>query len=329
MYQDAHNHLQHAALRPYLAEILSTIRALPVNFMVVNGTAESDWEKVAKMAKELSFVIPSFGLHPWFLAERSENWEERLRTHLTQKSCAIGEVGLDLWMQNSDLQLQKKILKTHMELATEFQRPITIHCLRAWSELLELLPTVPIPDCGFLLHSYSGPARMIEKFLPFGSYFSFSGYFLNRGKEEKAQTFREIPYDRLLVETDAPDMPLPAQRDQFPLPNAAGPGSPNHPANIRAVVRGLAEILNTPEDEVLRTVRQNFYRLFENVIPATDRCQEQVATNERTPAADSLEGRRSRRPGYWGEHSSSLGVGEAPGGASASPPKFIRRLGQR
>jgi len=266
-YQDAHNHLQHAALDPHLAEILSTVRTLPVNWMVVNGTAESDWEKVADMAKELSFVIPSFGLHPWFLLERSKHWEEALCAYLTQTSCAVGEVGLDLWMQNSDLQLQKKILRTHLELAAEFQRPITIHCLRAWPELLELLPTVPIPNCGFLLHSYTGPARMIEKFLSFGSYFSFSGYFLSRGKEEKAQTFREIPYDRLLVETDAPDMPLPAERNQFPLPNAAGFECPNHPANIQAVVRGLAEILKTPEDEVLRRVGQNFYRLFESVIP--------------------------------------------------------------
>jgi len=266
-YLDAHNHLQHTALHPHLAEILSTVRALPVNWMVVNGTAESDWEKVAKMAKEFSFVIPSFGLHPWFLPERSKNWEEGLRTYLTQTSCAVGEVGLDLWMQNSDLQLQKKILRTHLELAAEFQRPITIHCLRAWSEFLELLSTVPIPHCGFLLHSYSGPAGMIEKFLPFGSYFSFSGYFLGRGKEEKAQTFREVPYDRLLIETDAPDMPLPAARNQFPLPKSPGFECPNHPANIQAVARGLAEILNRPEDELLRTVSRNFYRLFQSVIP--------------------------------------------------------------
>jgi len=266
-YQDAHNHLQHAVLQPHLAEILSTVRALPVNWMVVNGTAESDWETVARMAKKVSFIIPSFGLHPWFLPERSKNWEEGLRDYLTQTSCAVGEVGLDLWMLNSDLQLQKKILRTHFELAAEFRRPITIHCLRAWSELLELLPTVPIPDCGFLLHSYSGPAHMIDKFLPFGAYFSFSGYFLSRGKEPKAQTFREVPYDRLLVETDAPDMPLPAGRNQFPLPNAAESDCPNHPANIRAVVRGLAEILKTPEDEILRTVGENFYRLFESVLP--------------------------------------------------------------
>ncbi|HWY93480.1 MAG TPA: TatD family hydrolase, partial [Chthoniobacterales bacterium] len=81
-------------------------------------------------------------------------------------------------------------------------------------------------------------------------------------------TFREVPYDRLLVETDAPDMPLPAERNQFQLPNAAGFERPNHPANIQAVVRGLAEIRKRPEDELLRMVGQNFYRLFEDVIPS-------------------------------------------------------------
>ncbi|MEI4913938.1 TatD family hydrolase, partial [Klebsiella pneumoniae] len=69
-YQDAHNHLQHAVLHSHLAKIVATARALPVNWMVVNGTAESDWERVAEMAKELAFVIPSFGLHPWFLSKR-------------------------------------------------------------------------------------------------------------------------------------------------------------------------------------------------------------------------------------------------------------------
>jgi Tat protein secretion system quality control protein TatD with DNase activity len=63
-------------------------------------------------------------------------------------------------------------------------------------------------------------------------------------------------------------MPLPAERNQFPLPTAAGFERPNHPANIQAVVHGLAEILKTPENEVQRTVGQNFYRLFEDVIPS-------------------------------------------------------------
>jgi TatD DNase family protein len=275
-YQDAHNHLQHAALRPHWTEILSTVRALPVNRMVVNGTTESDWEKVAEMAKELSFVIPSFGLHPWFLPDRSKDWAEVLRAYLTQTSCAVGEAGLDLWMRNSDLQLQKQILRTHLELATEFQRPITIHCLRAWSELLELLRTAPVPNCGFLLHSYSGPVSMIEEFLPFGAYFSFSGYFLNRGKEERAHAFREVPNDRLLVETDAPDMPLPEERNQFPLPKAAGFERPNHPANIQAVACGLAEIRRRPEDELLRMVGQNFHRFFESVIPKDRRQKSEI-----------------------------------------------------
>jgi TatD DNase family protein len=266
-YQDAHNHLQHPALHSHLPGILATVRPLPVNWMVVNGTAESDWKTVAQMAKSLSFVIPSFGLHPWYLARRSKNWEETLRTYLIQTSGAVGEVGLDLWMRNGDLALQKTILRTHFELAAEFQRPITIHCLRAWSELLNLLPCVPIPDCGFLLHSYSGPVRLVEKFVPFGSYFSFSGYFLNRDKEEKADTFRAIPQDRLLVETDAPDMPLPAERNLFPLPKTGDFSSPNHPANIRTIVHGLAEIRKTSEDELLRMIDRNFHRLFENVIP--------------------------------------------------------------
>jgi TatD DNase family protein len=266
-YQDAHNHLQHPALQSQWTEILSAVRALPVNWMVVNGTAESDWEIVYEMANSLSFVIPSFGLHPWHLARRSKDWEETLRTYLIETSGAVGETGLDLWMRGADSRLQKTILRTHLKLAAEFRRPITIHCLRAWSELLDLLPTVPIPECGFLLHSYSGPVRMVEKFMSFGAYFSFSGYFLNPDNVEKAKTFREIPQDRLLIETDAPDMPLPVERTQFPLGKTGECNRPNHPANIQAILQGLAEIRKSSEDELLQTVGRNFLRLFESVIP--------------------------------------------------------------
>lgn len=266
-YQDAHNHLQHPAFQPHMERILAAVRTPPVNWMVVNGTAESDWETVAQLARSLSFVIPSFGLHPWYLTRRSKTWEESLRAYLIQTSGAVGEAGLDLWMPDADLCLQETILRAHFKLATELQRPITIHCLRAWSELLDLLPSVPIPACGFLLHSYSGPIRLVEKFVAFGSYFSFSGYFLNQGKEERAGTFREIPEDRLLVETDAPDMPLPAERNLFPLPKSADFDFPNHPANIRPIVQGLAEIRNTSEEELLPALNRNFHRLFSKIIP--------------------------------------------------------------
>jgi TatD DNase family protein len=266
-YQDAHNHLQHPALHSHLSEILATVRDLPVRRMVVNGTAEQDWETVAQMAKDLPFVIPSFGLHPWYLARRSKSWEQNLRQYLIQTKGAVGEAGLDLWMPDADLPLQKTILRVHFIVAAEFQRPITIHCLQAWSELLDLLSSVPIPACGFLLHSYSGPIHLVEKFAAFGSYFSFSGYFLNRGKEEKANTFRTVPWERLLVETDAPDMPLPRERNIFPLPTTRDFSSPNHPANIQAIVHGLADIRKTSEYELLRTINRNFRRLFKNVIP--------------------------------------------------------------
>jgi TatD DNase family protein len=66
-YQDAHNHLHHPALQPHMERILAAVRTPPVNWMVVNGTAESDWETVAQLSKSFSFVIPSFGLHPWYL----------------------------------------------------------------------------------------------------------------------------------------------------------------------------------------------------------------------------------------------------------------------
>jgi Tat protein secretion system quality control protein TatD with DNase activity len=74
------------------------------------------------------------------------------------------------------------------------------------------------PSCGFLLHSYGSPLELVDSFVELGAYFSFSGYFLNENKKAKLAPFHEIPMDRLLVETDAPAMPLPPERNEFPLP---------------------------------------------------------------------------------------------------------------
>jgi TatD DNase family protein len=265
-YLDAHNHLQGDWLTPYLHEVLTTVQGLPVRWMVVNGTTEADWPTVRQFAENLSFVLPSYGLHPWYLAQRSESWAETLRDYIVKTPAAVGETGLDRWMRDYDFELQQAVLRRHLELAAELERPLTIHCLRAWPALLDLLRSTPRPSCGFLLHSYGGPLELVDSFVELGAYFSFSGYFLNENKKAKLAPFHEIPMDRLLVETDAPAMPLPPEQNEFPLPRNEDGGSPNHPANIRAIYRGFAQIRQLSEQELLEAVRRNFDRLFQKVI---------------------------------------------------------------
>src|ERR1019366_5990338 len=126
-----------------------------------------------------------------------------------------------------------------LQIAAARNLPVSIHCLQAWGRLHELLRDHPRPARGFVLHSFGGPAEMIPAFAKLGAYFSFPGYFLHERKPRQRETFRQVPPDRLLIETDAPDQPLPDEKVLHPL--VAADGRPlNHPANLVAVYAGLA-----------------------------------------------------------------------------------------
>jgi TatD DNase family protein len=124
-----------------------------------------------------------------------------------------------------------------------------------------LLRDHPRPARGLVLHSFGGPAEMIPALARLGAYFSFPGYFLLDRKLRQREAFKQIPPDRLLVETDAPDQLLPENRNRFPL--AGADGNPlNHPANLPAVYSGLAEFLGEKTESLAARVEENFQRVF-------------------------------------------------------------------
>ena len=137
-------------------------------------------------------------------------------------NAGVGEIGLDRWIEGHDPKVQSEVFLPQLALAAELNRPATIHCLRAWGALDELLRTHPLPKRGFLLHAYGGPQEMVAGFAKLGGYFSFNAYFLHERKARQREVFRHIPADRLLVETDAPDMRPPDELTAFPLRDADG-----------------------------------------------------------------------------------------------------------
>ena len=259
---DAHNHLHDARLLPHRAEIFSALAQLGVTRAVVNGTREDDWPAVASLAREHSFVIPSFGLHPWHVAARSPDWLARLRGNLDANPAAvIGEIGLDRWIAGHDHDVQREVFSAQMALAAERDLPATIHCLRAWGPLWDLIRTGPVPSHGFLLHAYGGPGEMVRGFATRGGYFSFNAYFLHGRKAAQRAVFQQIPIDRLLVETDAPDMSPPDDRNARPLRDAGGEPL-NHPANLALAYTALADLRGLSVDQLTAQVAENFARLF-------------------------------------------------------------------
>lgn len=243
-------------------ELLAACRQVGVTRMVVNGACEEDWPQVLALARAHPEVLPSFGYHPWYLAERTESWRDNLIRYLDKIPAAIGEIGLDRWKPDLAYEGQEEVFIAQLQLAAERNLPVSIHCLQAWGRMEEILKAVARPRRGFLLHSYGGPVEMVPAFVALGAYFSLPGYYAQERKQRQRETFRHIPLDRLLIETDAPDQALPEALDRFPGPSATGVARLNHPANLVAVYEFAAALRGLVLPKLALQVEENFLRLF-------------------------------------------------------------------
>ena len=260
-FYDAHNHLQDDRFGGRQSELLAACEKVGVARMVVNGTCESDWPQVLSLAQENKTVLPSFGYHPWYVYKRTPDWQKNLGKFLDAVPGAIGEIGLDRWKPGLSYENQEEVFLAQLQIATKRNLPVSIHCLQAWGRLLELLQNHPRPQRGFVLHSFGGAAEMIPSLAKLGAYFSFPGYFLNERKLKRREIFKQVPPDRLLIETDAPDQLLPDDENHFPLVGADGKPL-NHPANLVAVYPGFAEFLGAKTESLVARVEENFLCAF-------------------------------------------------------------------
>uniref|UniRef100_A0A0E0H4S1 Amidohydrolase-related domain-containing protein n=1 Tax=Oryza nivara TaxID=4536 RepID=A0A0E0H4S1_ORYNI len=158
---DAHCHLQDPRVLSVAPSLIRAATAAGVARFAVNGTSEKDWHLVKQMAEE----------YPW-VPERSPDWMDSLRRFFAEtQEAAVGEV---------------EVFQQQLELAKELNKPVSVHCVRAFGDLLEILKrTGPFP-AGVLLHSYLGSAEMVSSLEILGCYFSLSG-FLTGMKSTKAK----------------------------------------------------------------------------------------------------------------------------------------------
>ena len=254
---DAHNHLQDERLASRLEEILRKMPSLGISCCVVNGTCENDWPAVAALAKRFDWIIPAFGLHPWFAKERSAGWFDALRRFLDQTPRAtVGEIGLDRWIEDYDLADQEKVFVAQLEIAAGRNVTASIHCLKAWGHLEDVMKTHKLPARGFLLHSYGGSADVARSLAKLGGYFSISGYFAHDRKAQQREIFKTIPIDRFLVETDAPDMLPPPAFITHPSEDA------NDPRNLPKIYEFAARLVGLPLEAFAKRVEANFNSLL-------------------------------------------------------------------
>lgn len=260
-YIDNHLHLQDPRLLPDLEGVLRRAGRAGVRHFVCNGSCEQDWPIVLDLAKTYPQVIPCFGYHPWYVHERTPDWPANLEKFLIAVPSAVGEIGLDRWIEPRDEAAQEETFLAQMDLARKLHRPAMIHCLRAWGWFMDLLKSRPPLPEGILIHAYGGPAELIPSLVEHNAWFSFAGTVLYEKNTRARKALRQIPLDRLLLESDAPDLPPP---DSFTLPNLRKENGKiiNEPVNLPIIVREVAKIIGRPESVLAETVWNNSLRFL-------------------------------------------------------------------
>jgi TatD DNase family protein len=225
-YFDTHCHLQDPRFEGRVAEVVARAQAAGVTHMVCCATREADWDRVLELAREHACVLPMLGLHPWYVAEAGPGWLGRLGARVQAGRIGVGECGLDFAPERPGRAAQEAAFEPQVRLAIALDRPLSIHCVRAWGPLLELLRRTGIPAAGAALHAFSGSAEVAAELQELGLYLS-------------GGPGREVPAarpTRLLYETDAPGR---GEREPAQVAQAAGPEAALVQENARRLFRGL------------------------------------------------------------------------------------------
>lgn len=208
LYFDAHTHLQNMT---DLSAILKRAQAAGVTDFMCLATHEGDWQKVLDIAKTHPNVRAGIGVHPWFLATLEKGWETRMETLLkAHPSLLVGEIGLDKIKADADptvssLDHQERVMRVQMDLAARYNRPFHMHCVRAWDRILHILKRNKRPDF-FVSHSHHGNATWVPQLIDMGAYLSYSAIFVPSNRQKVQACLKATPLDRLLVESDCPDL---------------------------------------------------------------------------------------------------------------------------
>ena len=258
---DSHLHLTDYESETDIGVVIAQARAVGVTRLVCNGTSEVDWGRVLDLARDHLEVTACLGLHPWFVTRRSEHWLETLNRLVADNRCGVGEIGLDRSAEPLDVDAQEDAFRAQLNLAREHRRPAIIHCVKAWGWLMDILLSEAKLPCGMLIHAYGGSVDLIKPLAEMGAYFSFSGKVLEPNYARSRSALMAVPRDRLLLETDAPNMLPPPQAKRY-FVQASHPIQYNHPANLPAISEGVAGLLNEPLCELQGRVWQNSQRFF-------------------------------------------------------------------
>lgn len=248
---DSHCHLQDKRLGDDISAVIDRAEKAGIKKILCCGSTEEDWDEVARLSGQFPVVIPAFGLHPWYIDGRSEKWLFRLEEMLRSfPSAAVGEIGLDHAIDRVNNSGQLDVFSAQIDLAARYKRPVSIHCRKAWGDLISVFEERDHVFQGGVIHSYSGSEELVDRLEKLGFYISFSGSVTFKRNRKAQESVKRTRTDRLLVESDSPDIP------------PYGVVEANEPCNMVRVVERIAEIRGVDPQEIAKVTYKNAERVF-------------------------------------------------------------------
>lgn len=253
MLVDSHCHLDFPDFAEERAAIVARAKAAGVERMVTISTRVKRFAQILAIAEEFDEVFCSVGTHPHNADEELDvTSDELIRLSQHPKVVAIGEAGLDYFYDKAPRDAQAKGLRTHIAAARETGLPLVIHARSADDDMAAILTEETGKGAfPFILHCFSSGAELARVGVELGGYVSFSGIVTFKNSAELRDIARQVPHDRLLVETDAPYL--------APIPFRGKRNEPAYVANTAAV---LAETIGVSAQEIADITTANFFRLF-------------------------------------------------------------------
>tara|TARA_Y100001970_G_scaffold282317_1_gene394930 strand:+ start:21 stop:782 length:762 start_codon:yes stop_codon:yes gene_type:complete len=251
---DSHCHLDHELLLSDLSNVIQRSKDVGIKKLLTISTSFQSFDRVKELINKNKMIYGTIGIHPH---ESSTNLisTKQIIDNLNEnpKIIGIGETGLDFYYNNSEKDKQIKSFKKHIEASIKTNVPLIIHSRDAEKETFEILNEYKNENIKILMHCFTGSKEFSEKLMTLNSYFSASGIITFKNSIDLQKTFKAIPLNNLLIETDSPFL--------APVPKR---GKKNEPSFLDYTATKLAEIKNISKDDLVQLTTNNFNRLFFN-----------------------------------------------------------------
>jgi len=247
---DSHCHLDHDPLFSNLSDILIRSKEVGIEKILTICTTKESFKNILNIINIDPIIYGTFGIHPHESSKSILTKEDITKEiSLNKKIIGVGETGLDFYYKNSDKDSQIKSFKNHIDAAIDLNVPLIVHSRNAENETYELLKNSKCLK--ILMHCFTGSGSFAKQLISLNSYFSASGIITFSNSENLQNTFKIIPLDKLLIETDSPFLaPAPMR------------GRKNEPSYIKYTLNKLAEIKNLDTSKLDKITSNNFNKLF-------------------------------------------------------------------